>query len=51
MSLQYLEALKTLGGSPATKFIFPMELINMVRPFTRYTDQGGDQAGEGADRS
>jgi len=38
MSLQYLEALKALGAGPATKFIFPMEFANLLRPFTRYTE-------------
>ncbi len=42
MSLQYLEALKALGGSPATKFVFPMEFSNLLRPFTRFTG-GGDE--------
>lgn len=34
MSLQYLEALKTLGASPATKFVIPTELTNLLAPFT-----------------
>ena len=34
MSLQYFETLKALGGSPATKFIFPMEFTALLRPFT-----------------
>jgi regulator of protease activity HflC (stomatin/prohibitin superfamily) len=34
MSLQYLEALKRLGESPATKFVIPMELTNLLAPFT-----------------
>lgn len=38
MSLQYLEALKALGDSPATKFVFPMEFANLLRPFTRYAE-------------
>ncbi|MGA9347878.1 MAG: SPFH domain-containing protein [Anaerolineae bacterium] len=38
MSLQYLETLKALGASPATKFIFPMEFANLIRPFTQYTE-------------
>jgi len=42
MSLQYLEALRALGGSPATKFVFPMEFSNLLRPFTRFTG-GGDE--------
>src|SRR5713226_1567782 len=33
MSLQYLEALKVLGASPATKFVFPMEFTNLLQPF------------------
>jgi len=38
MSLQYLETLKAMGASPATKFIFPMEFANLIRPFTQYTE-------------
>lgn len=33
MSLQYLEALKALGASPSTKYIFPMEFTNLLKPF------------------
>ena len=33
MSLQYFETLKALGGSPATKFIFPMEFTSMLQSF------------------
>ena len=36
MSLQYLDTLKALGASPATKFVFPMEFANLLRPFTQY---------------
>ena len=32
MTLQYLEALKTIGQSPATKFIFPMEFTRLLTP-------------------
>jgi len=39
MSLQYLEALKSIGASPATKFVFPMELTTLLRPFTHYAEQ------------
>jgi len=38
MSLQYLDTLKALGASPATKFIFPMEFANLLRPFTQYAE-------------
>ncbi|HEV8308636.1 MAG TPA: SPFH domain-containing protein [Methylomirabilota bacterium] len=32
MSLQYLDALRALGQSPATKFVVPMEFTTMLRP-------------------
>jgi hypothetical protein len=32
MSLQYLETLRTLGASPASKFIFPMEFTRLLEP-------------------
>ncbi|MCX7839220.1 MAG: SPFH/Band 7/PHB domain protein [Anaerolineae bacterium] len=36
MSLQYLETLKALGASPATKFVFPAEFTNLLKPFIGY---------------
>jgi regulator of protease activity HflC (stomatin/prohibitin superfamily) len=33
LSLQYLEALKALGASPSTKYIFPMEWTTLLKPF------------------
>ena len=30
MSLQYLDALKTLGNSPSTKFVLPLELTSLL---------------------
>jgi hypothetical protein len=33
MSLQYLETLKNLGNSPATKFVLPMEFTSFLKPF------------------
>ena len=41
MSLQYLETLKALGTSPATKFVFPMEFTRLLQPFV---DSGGRAA-------
>ncbi len=34
MALQYLDSLKALGASPATKFIFPMEFAGLIKPLT-----------------
>lgn len=33
LSLQYFDTLQKLGEGSATKFIFPMEFTNMLRPF------------------
>lgn len=34
MGLQYLDALRALGASPATKIVFPLEFTSLIRPFT-----------------
>jgi regulator of protease activity HflC (stomatin/prohibitin superfamily) len=39
MSLQYLDTLKALGASPATKFVFPMEFTNLLKPFLGYASE------------
>jgi regulator of protease activity HflC (stomatin/prohibitin superfamily) len=36
MSLQYLEALKALGQSQATKIVLPMELTELIKPIVGY---------------
>ena len=35
MTLQYFETLKSLGASPATKYIFPMEFTGMLENFIK----------------
>jgi regulator of protease activity HflC (stomatin/prohibitin superfamily) len=35
MTLQYFETLKSLGLSPSTKYIFPMEFTSMLENFTK----------------
>ena len=35
MSLQYFDTLKSLGASPSTKWIFPMEFTSMLSPLLR----------------
>jgi regulator of protease activity HflC (stomatin/prohibitin superfamily) len=37
MTLQYLDALKELGAGPSTKFVLPMELINVLGNVTGQT--------------
>jgi regulator of protease activity HflC (stomatin/prohibitin superfamily) len=46
MGLQYLDALKALGASPATKFVVPMEFANLLSGLTGLTSGAfGDGAG------
>jgi regulator of protease activity HflC (stomatin/prohibitin superfamily) len=40
MSLQYLEALKALGASPATKFVIPLEFTRLIEPLTGFVERG-----------
>ena len=46
MSLQYFETLKSLGESPSTKWIFPMEFTSMLSPFLGMA-AGNQQQGDG----
>jgi len=43
LMIQYLDTLKTLGTSAATKFILPMEFTELIRPFRNVisTAEGG----------
>ena len=49
MALQYLEALKALGASPATKFVIPTEFTRLIEPITSYVERG--MSGGGSTRS
>ncbi len=39
MTLQYFEALKNIGTSPSTKFIFPMEFTSMMENFLKSREE------------
>ncbi|MDP6063925.1 MAG: SPFH domain-containing protein [SAR202 cluster bacterium] len=39
LSLQYFETLKELGSGAATKFIFPLEFTNLLKPFMGMMDK------------
>jgi regulator of protease activity HflC (stomatin/prohibitin superfamily) len=39
MALQYLEALKSIGASPSTKYIFPMEFTTMLKPLVGMAEE------------
>ena len=45
MSLQYFETLKSLGESPSTKWIFPMEFTSMLGNFLSMGGSGGKDNG------
>ena len=47
MSLQYFETLKSLGSSPSTKFIFPMEFTSLLSPFLGMGNSGRKQSDGG----
>jgi regulator of protease activity HflC (stomatin/prohibitin superfamily) len=40
MALQYLEALKALGASPATKFVIPTEFTRLLEPISGFVERG-----------
>jgi len=42
MLIQYLEALKTIGASPSTKYIFPMEFTGLVKPLAEMMTTGSN---------
>lgn len=45
MSLQYLDALRSLGASPATKFILPMEFTKLLEPFVAHAEKAAKTEG------
>jgi len=49
MALQYLEALKSLGASPSTKFLIPTEFVKLAEQIGGYVEAGIDKR-PGADR-
>jgi regulator of protease activity HflC (stomatin/prohibitin superfamily) len=46
MALQYLEALRELGKTPATKYVIPLELTDLAKHLGGFLDRGL-QTGEG----
>ena len=50
MSLQYFDTLKSLGASPSTKWIFPMEFTSMLSPLLRMGNGAQDHS-EGGQNS
>lgn len=47
MSLQYLDALKEIGGSAATKYVLPMEFTSLLQPLLQHTRTTGQGNGGG----
>ena len=41
LSLQYLEALKSIGANPSTKLLVPLELTSILRPFVDHLHAAG----------
>ena len=40
MTLQYLDTLKTIGSSPSTKYVIPIELTRLADSLGRFTEAG-----------
>jgi len=47
MTLQYLEALKGLGAGPATKFVIPVEFVELATRISGYAERGLASKSEG----
>jgi regulator of protease activity HflC (stomatin/prohibitin superfamily) len=48
MTLQYLEALKSLGASPSTKFVIPLEFVELATRISGYAEKAlGTGSGSG----
>jgi regulator of protease activity HflC (stomatin/prohibitin superfamily) len=50
MSLQYLEALKSLGASQSTKLLIPMEFTALLKPFLEYGTRSSETGDAGQER-
>jgi regulator of protease activity HflC (stomatin/prohibitin superfamily) len=50
MALQYLDALKALGASPATKFVIPTEFTRLLEPISGFVERGMADGSAGAER-
>ncbi len=48
MSLQYFDTLKDIGGSPSTKWIFPLEFTSMLEPFLQGRSARASDDGDNA---
>src|SRR6266508_656585 len=47
MTLQYLDTLRQLGSSPATKFVIPTEFTTLLSPLVGMTRGSGESGGKG----
>jgi len=43
MNLQYLDTLKSLGASPSSKFIFPLEFTRLLGGLGRPAASGAEE--------
>jgi regulator of protease activity HflC (stomatin/prohibitin superfamily) len=47
MALQYLDALRAIGASPATKFVIPLEFTSLLGPLRAYVGSAAPSPGDG----
>jgi len=50
MALQYLDALRTVGSSPSTKFVIPVELVTLAQQFASGMLNMGDSNGTSGEK-
>jgi regulator of protease activity HflC (stomatin/prohibitin superfamily) len=48
MALQYLEALKAIGSTPATKYVIPFEFTQLLQPLVGYLAKSANDDGPAA---
>jgi regulator of protease activity HflC (stomatin/prohibitin superfamily) len=46
LTLQYLEALKTLGAGESTKFVIPTELVGLAQPLLAHLSKAQSEPGD-----
>jgi regulator of protease activity HflC (stomatin/prohibitin superfamily) len=44
LNLQYLDALKAIGASPSSKWILPLEVTSLLRPFASLVSRASEES-------
>jgi hypothetical protein len=44
LNLQYLDALKSIGASPSSKWILPLEVTSLLKPFASLVNHASEES-------